>query len=122
MAGIFKRYPAPVSSREPIMMPAPTEYSGERVTSPFSMIEALAVVPPMSKEMIFDRPIFRASAWAPTTPAAGPDSMILQGRSAAASAVINPPFDCMMCSGAVTPMRLRSARRREQYCRTIGST
>ena len=35
------------------MMPAPTEYSCARVTSPSSTIDALAVVPPMSKVMIF---------------------------------------------------------------------
>ena len=35
------------------MMPAPTAYSCARVTSPSSTIEALAVVPPMSKVMIF---------------------------------------------------------------------
>ena len=37
------------------MMPAPTEYSAARVTSPSSTIEALAVVPPMSKVMIFGK-------------------------------------------------------------------
>ena len=95
MAGTLSRYPAPVSNREPIMIPAPTEYSVARVTSPFSMIEALAVVPPMSKVMIFDRPIFRANAWEPTTPAAGPDSTICTGISHAAAAVVSPPFDCI---------------------------
>ena len=62
MAGTLSRYPAPVSNREPTMMPAPTEYSVARVTSPFSMIEALAVVPPMSKVMTFGSPILRARA------------------------------------------------------------
>ncbi len=44
------------------MMPAPTEYSEARVTWPFSTIEALAVVPPMSNVMIFGKPFARASA------------------------------------------------------------
>ena len=33
---------------------------------------------------------------APTTPADGPDSMMLTGRAAAASTPIAPPFDCMI--------------------------
>ena len=37
------------------------------------------------------------------TPAAGPDSTRNAGFSAAAAADIVPPFDCMMCSGPVTP-------------------
>ena len=57
---------------EPVMMPPPTEYSRVRVYSPFSMSEALAVVPPMSKLMAFSTPERRTTARAPTTPAAGP--------------------------------------------------
>ena len=44
-------------------------------------------------------PIPRAA----TTPAAGPDSSAKTGRSFASSAVITPPDDCMICSGAVDP-------------------
>ena len=55
------------------MIPAPTAYSCARAISPSSTIEALAVVPPMSKVMIFARSFARASACAPTTPPAGPD-------------------------------------------------
>ncbi len=96
------------------MMPAPTEYSEARVTSPSSTIEALAVVPPMSKVMILGRSLARASAWAPTTPPAGPDSMMFIGRSAAAVSLLRPPFDCISRrrAGMPAPSRpLRSARR-----------
>jgi hypothetical protein len=44
------------------MIPAPTEYSVARVTVPSSTIDAFAVVPPMSKVMIFGSPFARASA------------------------------------------------------------
>ena len=96
------------------MMPAPTEYSWARVTSPSSTIAAFAVVPPMSKVMIFGRRFARASACAPTTPPAGPDSMMWIGRSADAASVVRPPFDCISSSRARTPAwssPLRSARR-----------
>src|SRR5881397_1285206 len=71
------------------MMPAPTAYSWARAISPCSTIEALAVVPPMSKVMILSRSLVRASACAPTTPPAGPDSMMFIGRSAAAASVVS---------------------------------
>ena len=96
------------------MMPAPTAYSWARATSPCSTIEALAVVPPMSKVMILSRSLARASAWAPTTPPAGPDSMMFIGRSAAAPSVVRPPFDCISSRRAGMPPAsspLRSARR-----------
>ena len=44
------------------MMPAPTEYSWARVTSPSSTIAAFAVVPPMSKLMILGMRLARARA------------------------------------------------------------
>jgi len=66
------------------MMPAPTEYSDARLISPSSTMAALAVVPPMSKVMIFARSLARATAWAPTTPPAGPDSMMFIGLAMAA--------------------------------------
>ena len=96
------------------MIPPPTEYSVARLTSPSSTIDALAVVPPMSKVMIFAIPVRRASAWAPITPAAGPDSMMCIGMREAASAVIRPPFDWMMSNGvrtAISPRPARSVRR-----------
>ncbi len=103
-------------------MPAPTWYSVARVTSPFSMSEALAVVPPMSNEIAFAMPIWRVSAWTPTTPAAGPLSMMCIGVSAAALAVVSPPFDCISNSGALIPVRRTSAISRLRYCATIGRT
>src|SRR5471032_2445546 len=60
------------------MMPAPTEYSEAREISPSSTIEALAVVPPMSKVMIFGRSLARASACAPTTQQAGGDAGLVE--------------------------------------------
>ena len=96
------------------MMPAPTAYSCARAISPSSTIDALAVVPPMSKVMIFSRFLARARAWAPTTPPAGPDSMMFIGRSAAAVSVVSPPFDCISSSRAGMPAPsspCRSARR-----------
>ena len=84
-------------------MPAPTSYSVARVNSPSSISDAFAVVPPMSNVIALAMPMRRASARTPTTPAAGPDSMMCIGVAAAASAVIRPPFDCISSSGAATP-------------------
>src|SRR5215470_13536187 len=39
------------------MTPPPTEYSSVRLSAPFSMIDALAVVPPMSNEIALSMPI-----------------------------------------------------------------
>src|ERR1051325_5382715 len=64
-------------------MPAPTWYSVARVTSPFSISDAFAVVPPMSNEIALSIPTSRVNACTPTAPAAGPDSMICIGVSAA---------------------------------------
>ena len=80
----------------------PTSYSVPRRISPRSMIDALVVVPPMSSVMTFRYPRSFATRCAATTPAAGPDSMIVTGRAAAEGALINPPFDCMTRSGART--------------------
>src|SRR5437660_1181671 len=93
-------------------MPAPTWYSVARVTSPFSISEALAVVPPMSKEIALSMPMRCVRACTPTTPAAGPDSMMCIGVTAAAFAVVSPPFDCMRNSGACAPRRFTSPARR----------
>ena len=92
------------------MMPAPTEYSAARVTAPSSTIAAFAVVPPMSKVMIFGSAFARASACAPTTPPAGPDSMMFIGRSIAAPSVLRPPFDCMSSTRAGMPVSSRPRR------------
>ena len=52
------------------------------------------------------------SACTPTTPAAGPDSMMCIGVTAAALAVVSPPFDCIRSSGTSMPMRAASPIRR----------
>ena len=54
-------------------------------------------------------PMRRVSACTPTTPAAGPDSMMCIGVTAAALAVVRPPFDCISSSGASMPVRLTSS-------------
>jgi hypothetical protein len=92
------------------MMPAPTEYSAARVTSPSSTIDAFAVVPPMSKVTVFGSCFARARTCAPTTPPAGPDSMMFIGRSAAAASVVRPPFDCISSTRAGTPAASRPSR------------
>ncbi len=85
------------------MTPPPTAYSCARLTSPPSISEALAVVPPMSNAIASAMPSWRASARTPTTPAAGPDSTMWIGFSAADWAVVKPPFDCISKSGAPMP-------------------
>ena len=91
-------------------MPAPTSYSVVVAGSPPSTIAALAVVPPMSKEITLSSPAARATAAQAITPAAGPDSTMHAGREAVADADIVPPLDCMICSGARTPLsRSRAA-------------
>src|SRR6516164_3879494 len=85
------------------MTPPPTEYSSARLSSPSSISEALAVVPPMSNEIAFAMPICRMSAWTPTTPAAGPLSMMFIGVTAAALAVVRPPFDCISKKWRIDP-------------------
>jgi hypothetical protein len=104
------------------MMPAPTAYSWARITWPSSTIDALAVVPPMSKVMILPSPAASARACAPMTPPAGPDSMMFIGRSAAALSVVSPPLDCI--SSRRAGMRAASRRRRiaRRYVVTIGIT
>ena len=62
------------------------------------------------------------SRCAPTTPAAGPDSMMQTGFSAASPAGRTPPFDCMMVSGVVTPARRIRASRELRYVSTTGRT
>ena len=61
---------------------------------------------------------------APTTPAAGPDSMMCIGRAAAASAVMSPPFDCITSSGArdVDRRRRPAAQRRQVAARRSACT
>lgn len=86
------------------------------------MIDALTVVPPMSNVRTSPEPTLRESSRAPTTPAEGPDSMMWIGRSAAASAPIVPPSDCITRSGARTPSAPSESLSERRYRSTTGST
>ena len=95
-------------------MPPPTSHSGASSTWPPSTIDALAVVPPMSK-LIRSASQRRAPiSAAPITPAAGPDSMQYIGLRAASSTGINPPLDCITLTGAAVPARRSSATSRSR--------
>jgi len=60
----------------------------------------------MSNEITLPSPAARAMSAQAMTPAAGPDSTRNAGFSVAAAADMVPPFDCMMCSGPLTPAPL----------------
>ena len=86
------------------------------------MIEAFAVVPPMSKVMRLGSSS-RLPRWkAPTTPAAGPDSMQYIGFSVAMSKGIRPPFDCITVTGTPKPMARSPSPSRRRYSSTTGRT
>ncbi len=73
----------------------PTSYSVLTRGSPRSIRLALAVVPPMSKEIIFLYPASLPKCAAAITPAAGPDSTTCIGFAITVSEEIMPPLDCM---------------------------
>ena len=114
IVGIRSSSPAPRISRLPAEIEPPTSYSRPRAMAPSSISDAFAVVPPMSKAIALSMPSRCAIPSAATTPAAGPDSSANTGRSFASSAVITPPEDCMIESGArrarspSSPVRIRS--------------
>ena len=93
-------------------MPPPTSYSGASSTWPPSTIDALAVVPPMSKVIRSAWPRREPISAAPITPAAGPDSMQNIGLRAASSTGISPPLDCITVTGASVPARRSSVTSR----------
>src|SRR6267154_2299614 len=64
------------------------------VGSPSRIRLALAVVPPMSKEITLAKPSARPVCAEAMIPPTGPDSIIATGRSVATSGVITPPFEC----------------------------
>ena len=76
MAGMRIRCPPPLIRRLTLESEEPTSYSAAIWRAPSSMMEALAVVPPMSKVMTLSRFMRLASSWEAITPAAGPDSMM----------------------------------------------
>ncbi len=53
-------------------------------------------VPPASSVRMLRYPARSPMKIAASTPAAGPDSSVVTGRSAARRAVTTPPFDCMI--------------------------
>src|SRR5262245_2838088 len=53
-------------------------------------------VPPISNEITLGIRAAAATAWAPTTPAAGPESTVRTAPARAVDAEIDPPFDCMI--------------------------
>ena len=63
--------------------------------TPFSIRLALAVVPPMSKEMRFASPSWRPTSPAAMTPAAGPDSTAIAGIRSPSATVNTPPLEPM---------------------------
>ena len=101
IVGMRSSSPAPRISRLPAEIEPPTSYSRPRAIAPFSISEALAVVPPMSNAIRFSSPSLCDIPSAATTPAAGPDSRANTGRSFASSEVITPPDDCMICERRV---------------------
>ena len=69
-----------------------------------------ALVPPTSIEMMSRWPAARATLTAPTTPAAGPDSTVCTGWRTQVAALVTPPSDFMISSGARTPSASRAWR------------
>lgn len=86
-------------------------YSVVTFTSPSSISEHLAVVPPTSKAMMFFSPTACPRIAAPNTPATGPDSTMLMGVRRACAKVVVPPLDCMMYRSPVQPISSRRLSR-----------
>ena len=64
--------------------------------SPASTAPSFAVVPPMSKVTTCGSPASVPTSALISTPAAGPDSTIRAGSSAAMAGETSPPAECMM--------------------------
>ena len=73
-----------------------TSNSRARRGSPLSITQALAVVPPMSKESSLGSPSSRAMRAAARAPAAGPDSTRRMGTRLAVAGVATPPEESMI--------------------------
>ena len=82
---------------------SPTAFSVEVRTSPPSTRPMSALVPPMSNATSASWPEARPSAAAATTPDAGPDRSVSTGRSTARAALMMPPLDLVLNTGALTP-------------------
>ena len=94
MTGTRMGWPVPWSQRPTFPSP-PTSYSEVVSIRPSSIRLALAVVPPMSKEMRFARPSCWPMRCAAITPAAGPDSTAPAGILSASGTSKTPPFEPM---------------------------
>ena len=81
-----------------------------------------ALVPPTSIEITSAKPAARAMLTAPITPAAGPESTVCTGWRTHVGALVTPPSDFMMSSGAFTPMASRAPRSTPTYRLTGGMT
>ena len=122
IAGVRRRYPPPLLSRLPREIGPPTSNSLDRRISYSSTTEALVVVPPISRLMTLARPSRRASAAAPITPAAGPDSISWTGRARARAAVMTPPFDCIVSKDALMSNLPSPVSSEDKYLSRIGIT
>ena len=79
------------------------------VGSPSRTRLALAVVPPMSKEMTLRKPSAQPTCAEAMMPPTGPDSIMAAGRAVAISGIITPPFERMIESAPRNPMSPRLA-------------
>ena len=64
----------------------------------------------MSKAIMRGKPAARATARAPTTPAAGPDRTVRMAMARAAPAEMEPPLDCITCNREADNRRSRLPR------------
>ena len=74
-----------------MLMGRPATCASLAVLGSSSTSETSVEVPPMSKAMIFLKPLARAEAAAPTTPPAGPESTVRTGSRAAVESEVMPP-------------------------------
>ena len=93
-----------------------------RRTCPSCERQTSKLVPPMSTEIVFRWPARLARMTPPITPAAGPESTVRTGLSAADPAVVVPPFDCMMWTSEDRPSAEMPSSSRRRYLRMTGAT
>ena len=110
ITGTRMGWPVPCSQRLALAAP-PTSYSAVTATSPPAITLALAVVPPMSKEIRSAMPSWRPISDVATTPAAGPDSTTTAGMRRHSGMSRMPPLLPMTCSGGSLSVAVASARR-----------
>ncbi len=81
-----------------------------------------ALVPPTSIEMKLGEPAAFATCSAPMTPATGPERTVWIACRAAMSALVTPPLDFMMNSGAFSPLSAAADSSPARYRPTRGMT